>query len=196
MFTTVAKNLMLDTLAPTHVSGHSAFPGLTGANPLAGARVAITWNAASAGNLDSSNTPAIPVAAGETVRWIGHWDALTAGNFLSCSPNRPSGAPAPTSSYRVDTTNNLIDLPAHGYSNDQTITFYNGNPPAPLVEGTVYYVVGATTDTFQVSATQGGAAIGLTDAGDSTVRLSRILEETFAAAGTLTVSDDDQALNL
>jgi hypothetical protein len=37
-----------------------------------------------------------------------------------------------------------------------------GTAPSPLVLGTVYYVVSATTNTFQLSATQGGAAINLT----------------------------------
>lgn len=54
---------------------------------------------------------------------------------------------------------------------------HNGDPlslsttdtlPAPLVEGVTYYVLSATDDTYQLSATPGGAAIVLTTAGTGT----------------------------
>ena len=54
----------------------------------------------------------------------------------------------------------------------------------------------ATTDTFQVSLTQGGGNINITSEGASTVRVSIILPETFGAAGSLTISDADLSLNL
>jgi hypothetical protein len=40
-----------------------------------------------------------------------------------------------------------------------------GSMPAPLVAGTPYYIVAAANDTFELSATSGGAALATTSAG-------------------------------
>ena len=80
-----AKNAMLDHLASlvSHVSLHTADPGGTGANEASGgspayARQSITWNAAAAGALDSSNQPVFDVPAG-TYTHVGFWSASTGG---------------------------------------------------------------------------------------------------------------------
>lgn len=86
--TNAAKNAMLDHLAglAVYASLHSADPGSTGTNELTGgspayARKAITWNAASAGNLDDSNAPVFDVPAGSTVSHFGLWSAVSGGTF-------------------------------------------------------------------------------------------------------------------
>lgn len=95
--TTYAKNTMLDCLfrnittgltASVFVSAHTASPGLTGANEVSGgapayARKAITFNAATAGAVDSSNTPVLDIPASTTVAFVGIFNALTVGNFLA-----------------------------------------------------------------------------------------------------------------
>lgn len=56
----------------------------------------------------------------------------------------------------------------HGLNNDQRV-FVLAAPgaviPTGLVENTAYFVVSATTDTFQLSASQGGAAVNITAGG-------------------------------
>lgn len=79
------KNTMLDNLGVTHVSAHTAAPGESGTNEVTGgtyARKSITFSAAAAGNLDSSNAPVLDIPAGTTVTHIGYWSALTGGTFL------------------------------------------------------------------------------------------------------------------
>lgn len=79
-FTTAALNGMLDTLSITQVSLHTADPGTTGANEVSGgtyARKSITFSAAAAGNLDSSNTPVLDVPTGVTVTHVGYWATST-----------------------------------------------------------------------------------------------------------------------
>lgn len=90
--TDTAKNLMLNQLAGVaiYVSLHTADPGTTGANEATGgspayARKSITWNAAAAGNLDSSNAPVFDVPAGTYTHW-GLWSASTAGTFYGGGP--------------------------------------------------------------------------------------------------------------
>lgn len=74
--TAAAKNVMLDALAAvaTRISIHTADPAGTGANEVTGgtyARQAVTWNAAAAGNLDSSNQPVFDIPAGTTITHFG-----------------------------------------------------------------------------------------------------------------------------
>lgn len=74
------KHVMLNALAAvaTHVA---AMDGPTSADESGTSRQSITWNAAAAGNLDSSNTPAIPMPAASTVSYLGLFSAATAGTF-------------------------------------------------------------------------------------------------------------------
>jgi hypothetical protein len=81
------KNVMLDALGAVAVwaSLHTADPGAGGANEVTGgtpayARKAITWNAAAAGVLDSSNQPVFDVPAC-TVAYVGFFSAAAAGTF-------------------------------------------------------------------------------------------------------------------
>ena len=76
----------------------------------------------------------------------------------------------------------------HGYTDTDTIVFYNGTPPSPLVEGTVYYVRDADSDTFKVAATSGGTAIDLTSAPSYNCSVCAITEEVYAAADTHALS--------
>lgn len=81
-----SKNLMLNELASAavYVSLHTGDPGATGLLEVTGgsyARQSITWNAAAAGNLDSSNQPVFNVPASTTVTHVGLWSAITLGTF-------------------------------------------------------------------------------------------------------------------
>jgi hypothetical protein len=68
----------------------------------------------------------------------------------------------------VDTTADTFALGDHSFATGDPVHFraeMGGSLPAPLVAGVVYYAIATTDDTFQVSATVGGAAINLTTAG-------------------------------
>lgn len=64
----------------------------------------------------------------------------------------------PDASINIGTS--TFTLNAHGMAANRRVVF-GGTPPTPLVAGTVYYAVTITANTFQVSATSGGAAIAL-----------------------------------
>lgn len=181
MYTTYAKHLMLNALVPDQVSLHTAYPGTTGANEVTGgtyARLAPSV-ATAAGEVRTQSALTFDVPA-TTVRWVGEWQS---GNLLAISPN--GGSPK---EFMADPAANTIICPAHGWADGDTITFYSATPPAPLAVGTVYYVVGSATNTFQVSATTGGAAIDLTDYGSGGCQVSRIYEDVYASAGTHEIS--------
>lgn len=190
-------NAMLDNLSAAldEVSLHDGFPGTTGANEISGggySRQSITWNAAATGALNSSNAPAFSVASATTVRWIGYYDTGASPDaFAGYAPNKQAADVGPFH-YNIDVSGNIVGANAHGLIDDDKIVFFgSSNVPGGLTEGTVYFVITAATDTFQVSATQGGGAITLTDQGDQDVRCSQIVEEVFSGAGTFTLNDAD-----
>ncbi len=85
---TAALNLMLDALGATvdFLSLHTDAVGGGSANEVSGgspayARKSVTWNAASSGNLDNSNTSVFDVPAGTTIRRVGFFDAVSAGTY-------------------------------------------------------------------------------------------------------------------
>lgn len=187
--TIAAKNTMLNALTVDTASLHTAFPGLTGANEVSGgtpayARKAVTFGAAAGGSRSLSAAVTFDVPA-TTVRWFGFW---VAGTYVGYAPN--GGAQL---LFQIDVPNNLVRSTANGLSNGQKVVFFNATVPTPLTEGTVYFVINATADTFQVSATVGGAAITLTGAG-SGCALSTIIEDVYAAQGSHTLSADSYGL--
>jgi hypothetical protein len=63
----------------------------------------------------------------------------------------------------------VVTLNSHGLSNDDPVVFRTtGGLPTGLTAGIVYYVVNKATNTFQVAATVGGAAINTSSAGSGT----------------------------
>jgi hypothetical protein len=62
----------------------------------------------------------------------------------------------------VQTGADTITIAGHGYAEDARVILSGGTAPGGLTLGTVYYVINPTTDTFQLSATEGGSAINLT----------------------------------
>lgn len=62
-----------------------------------------------------------------------------------------------------------VDRNNHGYVNGDIVTFWTVVTTTGITAGQQYYVVNATTNTFQVSATLGGSAITLTNNGSGTL---------------------------
>jgi hypothetical protein len=194
MFTVACKNLMLDACGVSYLSLHDGYPGTTGLNELSGgspayARQSVALAAAAAGAKASSNQPTFDVPASKTVRWIGFWSAVSGGTFLGAVPNGGT-----EKEFSVDVTGNKILSVAHGLVNDNRVVVYGTTVPSPLAGGTIYFVVGATTDDFQLATTLGGAAIDLTTVGTYDCVFAKIIEETFGAQGLHRV--DALSLNL
>jgi len=59
----------------------------------------------------------------------------------------------------------LVTRTAHGYTDNMRVRFFNITTTTGIVNAQFYFVINATADTFQVSATAGGSAIALTNNG-------------------------------
>ena len=183
-FVTAAKNTMLNALTFTDMSLHTAFPGATGANEVTGgapayARKAITMGVAAGAvrTLSAGVTFDVPVC---TVAWTGFWNGAT---FVCYSPCN-----AAPKEFIADSGSDTIRITAHGYVANAPVVFFGDTPPAPLVEGIVYYVRDVTTDTFRVSAAPAGAAIDLTTVGGSACLSSAITQTVYAVQSTHSVT--------
>lgn len=165
-------NTMLDAVVVTHVGLATAYPGASGANEVSGgtyARKATTPAAAAARQRELVPTAVtFDVPAGVTAKWIVAWSAVTGGVCRAIGPLGSSKQLVAT----VQAADDIFRSDAHTLVNDSKVVFIpiaNESLPAGITEGTDYFVVNATADTFQVSVTQGGAAINLTTDGEVAV---------------------------
>lgn len=85
----------------------------------------------------------------------------------------------------VDIGTETFTISGHGLVNGNKITFAGGSLPTPITPATTYYVVGATTDTFQISTTFGGGALNITAVGSGTITRSAQINMTDNATSTL-----------
>lgn len=202
-FNDPAKNVMLDALDEsatqiTHVAvGTLSDPGTgTNANAVeatggapAYARQAVTWSAAASGSKTNTSTLTFDVAAGTYAFFM--WFNASTGNTNNYRGYAPFGGAVRSFGTvdAADVTANSITSNAHGLVNTDRVMVFNvlsESIPAGLTEGTIYFVVGATTDTFQVSLTSGGAAVDITGQGE--LFLQKVVPEVFAAQGQITVA--------
>jgi hypothetical protein len=193
MFTDASRNLMIAAEGTTHLSAHSAY-SVTGANEITGgspayARKVPTFGAASAGSKSLSANVVFDMPAGSSILFVGRWTALTGGTFLGMA-----AIGGVEMEFATDLASDTITAPAHGLVNTDRIVFVGGTPPGGLTEGTIYFVVGATTDTIQVAVTSGGAAINLTTQASAQCLVSKIVPETYGAQGTYQVNSGGTTL--
>lgn len=174
----------------THLTLHSDYPGTTQANELSGgspayARKTVSWNSAASGAVTQNGSAVFDVPGGGTeVRWIGLSTGSSGGTGKGAIP---IGGQTPKE-YTVNTSTDVFTSAGHGYADGDKIVFVNGTVPTGLTAGTIYFVRDSTTDTFKVAATAGGSAIDITGAGGANAVVCKIIPETYANQGTLTVS--------
>lgn len=157
------------TMPASFTSLHSNHPGETGVNELAGggyARQATAFVAAVTGAADNSALEVFTNLQGapNEIGFIGVWDASTAGNFLWFTAL--GGTPF---TFTATNAGDVFTSYGHTLVNDNRLflTPWPGSAlPAGPTADTVYYVVGVSGNTFQISTTQGGAAVVLTSDGE------------------------------
>lgn len=210
-FNDTAKNVMLDALdeSATQITHVGLFtvsdPGTgtnftgteaTGGSP-AYARQAVVWGAAASGAKANTGALTFDVPAG-SYAFFGWFNAAT-GNTTNFRGYAPFGG-AVKGFGTVDSagvTSNTVQSAGHGYVNTDRVMVFNvfaETLPAGLTEGTIYFVVGGTTDTFQVALTSGGAAVDITGIGE--LFHQKVIPETFGAQGQVTAAIGALVLDL
>ena len=114
-----------------------------------------------AGQPGASVTFAVPLTAPDVgLTYLCSIHGAAMGNTITTVAN--AGGP-------IDYATETITIVNHGLANGNEVTYSNGGGTdiGGLTTGTNYFVIGATTDTFQLAATSGGSAINLTNPGGS-----------------------------
>lgn len=183
----------LTTAPPTDTTPgtgtNAAATEATGGSP-AYARQAVTW-AAAAPTVANTGALTFDVPAG-TYGFFTLWNA-SSGNtnnfrgwlgFGGATPKKGFGTVDAT-----NVTNDTVTSNGHGLVNTDRVILFNvvgETIPTGITEGGAYFVVGAATDTFQISTTSGGAAVNLTGQGE--VYFEKVVPEVFAGQGQITAA--------
>ena len=165
-------------------------------NVLAGATQAVNFNGQRLTNIGAplSATDGVnkeyadSVAQGLTVKESSRAASTTA--FVGTYNNTVEAITA------VDTAANTLTSNSHAFSNGDRvyISSTGGSVPGGLAKDTLYFVVGSTTNNFQLSATEGGSAISLTDTGSGTIQVAHTLYLKAGNNGAVTI--DGVTLNV
>ena len=180
----------------THVSALTALTPTEAATT----RQAVTWQAAgtpAAGQAGNTAALAIPIGAGVTIVGLALYDALTAGNHLATLPYGSAGQVVTGVGSVTTIASDNIQSNGHGLVNTDRVFLGTVNSealPAGLNATTLYFVVGATADLFQVSLTSGGAAVDITGLGE--VSWFKSVPNTFASAGNINLAINALLLDL
>lgn len=166
---------------PVYIGLFSTMPGDdgTGGVELSGngyARIAVEtganseWNAPSGGVVDNTNLLEWTASGGNWVEavGVGIFSALTAGTL-----RRFAWLGNQSWVFTAANTGDLFTAPGHSLANDDRVVLQgrlNSTIPTGVTANTIYYVIGVSGETFQLSATQGGAAIALTADGGGSVK--------------------------
>lgn len=118
---------------------------------------------AASGSIANTATLSFPQASGSwgEIIGIGVYDASSAGNLVR-SAYLTSGS---YYTFSAANTGDLVTAPGHDFVDDDIVVVLDLSGsvlPTGITQGTRYYIISVSGDTFQLSATQGGAAINLT----------------------------------
>ncbi len=134
--------------------------------------------------------PADQSAIGGLTSGTTYFAIVSSNNFLKLAAT--SGGPAinltAPSSVTIDGSSGSVVVLAtnkivvsNSFTNGDKVTYSNGNGTdiSGLVNGTEYFIIGASSSEFQLAATSGGTAIALTELGAGTIHsFSKILGAT------------------
>jgi hypothetical protein len=87
--------------------------------------------------------------------------------------------------FTVDAGTDVFTCTGHGLQNGAHVTVSGADLPAGLTAGVVYHVIAATTDTLQLSLTEGGDAVLMSDAGTPPHTMTVVPATTGAIRGRL-----------
>lgn len=111
--------------------------------------------------------------------------SVSIGHSYSYTDSALDGTNAPvTFTASTDTVNRT----GHGYEDGDFVNFYNLTTTTGISEHQSYYVINSTANTFQVSLTEGGSAVTLTNDGSATLLPYKIATMHLTVDGSDTLS--------
>lgn len=179
----IADNAASSPATNLYVSLHTANPGEAGAQNTSEsaytsyARVAVArtsggWTI-STNSFTNAAEVAFPACTGSTstVKFFGIGTASSGAGILHWYGPLTGARFAFTFDVTVDFATDKIVAPGHNFvstSGSNEVVFYGvqgATLPTGITEGTIYFVKTATTDSFTISATDGGSTLNITASG-------------------------------
>ena len=108
---------------------------------------------------------AVTVLAGQQLRVVYQFQLTIGPTTPQAKTFSITGWPSLEQTVTPDETVDTFTLTSHGFTANMPLSFTGTTAPTGLTFGTTYYARDITTNTFKVSATPGGAAIGFTTNG-------------------------------
>jgi surface protein len=122
------------------------------------------WNTGSAyAIISASGNYTVDWGDGTVENFNSNATAIHLYNYSDTDLNNTDGPVTFTAS------TSTVNRTAHGYVDGDRVKFFNIVTTTGLTEGQFYYVINASTDTFQVSATNSGSAVTLTNDGSASL---------------------------
>jgi surface protein len=109
----------------------------------------------------NTSKASLSLTAGSTTIPMADTSGITTGMYLTGNNTGITTGRTVVSDVSADT----LTLASHGLANDTPVSFSELGTTTGVTAGVIYYVVNATTDTFQIALIVGGAAIDLTGTG-------------------------------
>ena len=129
--------------------------------------VATTQTVTVTGNYGATSTPIIGLTGtttnGSKVISMANTTGLSVGMFAS-------GTSTSTTGFVVTLTTGVVSIASHGLINGDIVSFSSAGGVVGITLNTIYYVVNADIDTFQISLSVGGPAIVVTGNGGATCK--------------------------
>ena len=168
--TTTESNTYLDSaVSSKYLAAYTDIP-----NPATGSGTECTGGSYARVSLASKFAAAASeaVASNASIAFptsTGSWGTVKALSVMSASSGGTMSRVIPLVStwkpFVGGATADTVTSYSHGYANDTIVVVSGRDLPGGLNEYTEYYVINQTTDTLQLSLSQGGAAIDLTTDG-------------------------------
>jgi hypothetical protein len=174
----------------THLSLHSAIPDSTGSNEITGgtpayARKAVTWAAVADSVLGMQGSVTFDVPA-TAVAYVGLWTAVSGGTFMGYVPTNGGSL----FGWAVGRSGDSILSPAHGLAEGDNVTLavpsIGGSLPTGYSASAIYRVSVVDADQFDVVDTD--TLLTVTPSSSAPVLWQRLVVDTYASQGTMTVS--------
>lgn len=136
-------------------------------------------------------TNGISLSNGEVLKGQVFNNAITGGDFENPTVSSNWGTYLDSDSVTFTDAGDTVTLNNHGLANGDTVAFTTITSTTGISTNTIYYVVGATTNTFQVASSSGGSALPLTTNGSGTMVRGKPVDATGGTASNLTAAARD-----
>jgi hypothetical protein len=147
------------------------------------ARTACSFSAASGRQIQNSGAVTFPAATADWGTIVGWalYDASSGGNILFFGE-----CLATPKVFTADASTDVLTSTAHGYTDTTRVQVEaeNGALPSGLSDNTTYFVRDATSNTFKLALTSGGAAIDITTNGNGTLWVAGDFKKTVQNGDT------------